>query len=300
MSAVVQAAAPAVDNGPTIITVPGQDGYVAPEPVIVAEDKPEVAIEEVEVPEVKKEAAGSEEQVESENRDEKPRQKPGVHARIDELTRARREAERQAEHWKNVAQGKVAPAQTAEAPQPPDRANFETEEAYLDALTDHKVDVKLAARDQKAVQAAAQQDKASDWQSKLASARADIPDFDSVLNAADIPVAGHVAELVMEHDQGAKVIHHLATNPEELEKINAMTPARAAFAIAGIANRFATASDVAASSSKPAAEVKKVSEAPPPAARNVGAGRSTTVPLGEQSMEDYIATRKSQGASWAR
>lgn len=298
MSAEAQAAASTpVDNGPTIITVPGQDGHIVapPEPVVV-EAKP-VVTEEVEVP---KEAAGSEEQVELENREEKPRQKPGVHARIDELTRARREAERQAEHWKNVAEGKIAPAKAAEVPQPPTRDKFETEEAYLDALTDHKVDVRLAAREQATQQANVQQAKASDWQSKLASARTEIADFDTVMNAAELPVAGHVADLVMEHDQGAKVIHHLATNPEELERINAMTPARAAFAIAGIANQFKVP-DASASSSEPVAVVKKVvSEAPPPAARNVGAGRSTTVPLGDQSMEDYIATRKAQGASWAR
>ena len=294
-----EASAAPADNGPTIITVPGQDGYVAPTTPVAVETK-SVVEEEVEVPEVKKEAAGSEEQVELENREEKPRQKPGVHARIDELTRARREAERQAEHWKNVAEGKIAPVKAAEVPQPPERDKFETEEAYQDALVDHKVDAKLAAREQANQQAGVQQAKASDWQSKLASARVDIPDFDAVMNSAELPVSPHVADLVMEHDQGAKVVHHLAVNPEELERINAMSPARAAFAIAEIAGKF-KAPDASASSSEPVAVVKKViSEAPPPAARTVGSGRSTTVPLGEQSMEDYIATRKSQGASWAR
>jgi len=293
-----------VDNGPTIFTVEGQEGHVSTAPV-VEEVKvvTEPVTDKTEVVEVKKDTtAGSEEQVEQDNRDEKGRFKPTAKERIDELTRARRDAERDAEYWKSVAEGKIVPPAKAAAVEvkpneAPTRDQFESEEDFLDALTDHKVEVKLAEREQQAEQNKAQTTKVETWQSKLAAARADIADFDSVMDAAELPVKPHVAELVMEHDHGAKVIHHLAMNPEQLEKINAMTPAKAAFAIAEIATQFNTAE--ATSPSKPAV-VKKVSEAPPPAARNVGSGRSTTVPLGEQSMEDYIATRKTQGARWAR
>lgn len=298
------------DVGPTIFTVEGQEGHVSTVPVVEAKVEP---VEEVktEVAEVKKEeveeapAAGSEEQAEQ-DRDDKGRFKPTAKERIDQLTRARRDAERDAEYWKNVATGKIVPpakeetAAAAKSNEPPVRENFESEEAYLDALTDHKVEVKLAEREQQAQQTKTQQTKAESWNSKLAAARTEIADFDAVMNAATLPVQPHVAELITEHQQGAKVIHHFALNPAELEKINAMSPAGAAFAIAELAFQFKAPASEAASSSKPEAVAKKVSEAPPPAARNVGSGRSTTVPLGEQSMEDYVATRKAQGARWAR
>lgn len=290
-----------VDNGPTIITVIGQEGHVPAVAETVIESKgAETEVKVVE--EVKKEATGLEEQVETENRDEKGRYKPDAKTRIAEITRARREAERDAEYWKARALGTTAtpPAQeaAAEVKQPPTRDAFESEEEFLDALTDHKVDIKLAARDQQARQVQEQTSIATTWQDKLGAARAEIPDFDAVLADAELPVERHVAGLIMEHDQGAKVMHHFATHPEELAKINEMTPSRAAFAIADIASQFKGSET--ASSSKPAVVAKKVSEAPPPAARNVGSGRSTTVPLGDMSMEDYVAARKAQGASWAR
>lgn len=293
-----------VDAGPTIFTVEGQEGHVSTTPVVEVQAgaKTDIQIEaEADGKDVK--AAGSEEQVDHEERDEKGRFKTSAKDRIDQLTRARRDAERDVEYWKGVATGKITPPADTPAVAPkvieaPTRDQFENDDAYIEALTDHKLDLKLAERDQKERQTKELTTVAQSWQSKLASARADIPDFDSVMDNAEIKVEGHVAGLIMEHDQGAKVAHHFATNPEALDKINAMTPAKAAFAIAEIASQFK--SSEATSSSKPAAAVKKVSEAPPPAARNVGSGRSTTVPLGEMSMEDYVAARKAQGASWAR
>lgn len=295
VQAAVQAAAPVVTvEEPKLFQVMGQA------PAEPAEVEPKVEPAAAAAVEVKKEVvAGSEEVVEDRaQRDEKGRFKPGVQDRIDELTRARREAEREAEYWKIRAQG-TAPAAKAEAAaevkQPPARANFQSDEDYVDALADFKVDQKLAQREQKQAEVQAQVSKADSWQSKLASARTEITDFDTVMNSATEPVAAHVAELIMEHDHGAKLAHHFAQNPAELEKINEMTPAKVAFELGRLATKFEKQS---AASSEPAAAA--VSKAPAPAGRTVGAGRSTTPALGDLSMEDYIKTRKAQGAGWAR
>lgn len=295
MSAEDQAAPAPADNGPQIVTVIGQDGYVAPDAVeIKKEPAPAVEVKE------ETKAAGSEESDADKTREDKGRSKPGVQDRIDELTRSRREAEREAEYWRARAQGSAAqtPAKAAAATQPPTRDDYESDEQYIDALTDYKVDQKINDREQKQTQVQAQVSKASAWQAKLESARTEIENFDSVLNSNEAPVAAHVADLIMEHDQGAKVAHHLALHPEELEKINAMSPAKAAFEIGKLATKF-EAAPTPASSSKPAA-AEQVSKAPPPASRNLGAGRTTETPLAELSMDEYVAKRKSQGASWAR
>lgn len=286
-----------VDAGPVIITVPGQDGHVSNQEVVAETPPAEVEVE------VKKEATGSEEQVEAEDRDAKGRFKPGVQNRIDELTRARREAEREVEHWKSLAQGKQAPAQevAAEVPpanDPPSRDQFQSDEEYIDALADHKVEVKLAEREERARIQKDSTEKAVSWQSKLEAARNDIPDFNEVMDNAELPLGAHVAGLLMDHKDGAKVAHHLAKHPEKLDQINSMTPAQAAFTIAEIGLQFK--SSESASSSEPAVVTKKVSEAPPPAARNVGSGRATTPSLNDMSMDDYVKTRRAQGASWAR
>lgn len=298
MSAEDQGSAAPVEAGPTIITVVGQDGYVEPSQ---GEGKPaEVAAPVVE--EKKEPVAGSEEQANKDNRDEKGRFKPGVQDRIDELTRARRAAERDAEYWKTRAQS-VAPAKAADAPQQPQKADFESEDAYIEALADFKVEQKLSAklaeRDQQQQAAKANESRATSWQSKLEAARSEIQGFDEAMNSADTPVAAHVAELIMESDHGAKIAHYFATNPDELGKINDMPPAKAAMALGRLETKFEAKTDAPApSSSKPATDI--VSKAPPPAARNVGSGRSTETSLGDLPMDDYIARRKAQGAGWAR
>lgn len=280
------------DPGPQEFKVIGQ------EPI-----EPEVKPVEVPAPAPVK-AAGSEEQNGDKNRDEKGRFK-GVQERIDELTRSRREAEREAEYWKVRAQAndKQPPAKAAETTERPVRTNFADEDAYLDALADFKVEEKLAARDAKQAQEQQQRSRveaatkvATSWEERKEAARAEIADFDQVMEGADHPVRNHVAELIMEHDQGPKLMHHLAQHPEEIDKLNEMSPAKAAFELGKLAVKFEKA-PVADSSSKPVATVSK---APPPAARSVGAGRSTETPIGELPMEDYVKLRKSQGAGWAR
>jgi len=218
----------------------------------------------------------------------------GVQARIDELTRSRREAEREAEYWKARVQGGTAqnPAPTP-ATTPPDPAKFKTQEDYIDAVTDFKVAQKLAEKDAEQSHVKQVNDRAQSWQEKLVVARAEAPDFDQVMNNADVPVSNHVADLLLESDAGAKIAYHLARNPDKLEAINGMTPAKVAIEL-GKLEASLTKSSIQATIPD-----VKTSKAPPPA-RTLGQGRSTTPQLADLSMEDYVRQRKSQGASWAR
>lgn len=291
MSAEEATSATSATAGPVEVFVAGQEAPTAAEVKTTA--APAEGIKAVGLEE--KEGEGK-------DRETQARPKAGVQDRIDELTRARREAEREAEYWKVRAQGTGAQdsAKAADPNKPPVRTDFQNDEDYLDARADFKVEQKLAEREQKQNEVKAQESKAGSWQSKLELARAEIPDYDQVMNGpgADMAVASHVAGLIMEHDDGAKITHHLASHPDELAKLNDMSPAKAAFELGRLATKFAAVSQETASSSKPAAE--RVSKAPAPAARAVGSGRSTTTPLGEQSMDEYIASRRSQGAGWAR
>lgn len=237
--------------------------------------------------------SGNEEQGDPDNqRDEKGRFKGGVQNRIDELTRARREAEREAEYWKTRAGAPAnPPAQNAAPPQKPVASQFQSTEDYVEALADWKVDQKLNQRESQQKQQETATAKVTSWQGKLESARTEIPDFDTVVNGADVPVAAHVADLLFEHDAGAKLMYHFAQNPSALEKLNGMSPTKAAFEIAKIATKF--------DAPPPLKPDRTVSKAPPPA-RPVGSGRSTTPSLEEMNMDDFVKTRKSQGASWAR
>ena len=270
--------APQPDIGPTEI-------------ILSRPDEPSADVIDVEAKEAAPEAKEAAPEAET-SRDEKGRYKGGVQERIDELTKARRESEREAAYWKARANPDAGQAPAQKEPnQAPTQAQFNTQEEYIDALADFKVEQKLSQRENQSKQEQAVQQKASSWDTRLNSAREAIPDFDAVMNAAEMPVANHVAELLMEHDLGANLAHHLAKNSDVLDKLNAMSPAKAAFEIGRLATQFEK-------SATPPPD-KKLTNAPPPA-RTVGQGRSTSPSLSEMSMEDYVKQRGSQGARWAR
>lgn len=230
------------------------------------------------------------------NRDSKGRFKGGVQDRIDELTRSRREAEREAAYWRARASGPdqaQSPAQPAAKSQPPDPSTFKTQEDYIEAMTDYKVEQKLAAKAAEADQTKAVETRAQSWQEKLTSARSETPDFDAVLNNAEVPIATHVADLLLESDAGAKIAYKLAQDPTILNKLNSMTPAKVAIELGKMEASFEKAAPT------PTPVEARTSKAPPPT-KPLGQGRATAPSLGDMSMEDYVRTRKSQGANWAR
>jgi hypothetical protein len=230
--------------------------------------------------------------------------KSGIQDRIGELTKARRDAEREAAYWKNRA----TQENEAEAPAPlvaPKPEDFKTTEEYNDALIDYKVDLKIQQKEQKrseAVQQETQQKAAKaasdNWTSKVDQARAQIQDYDSVMDKAELPVAPHVAQILFDHDIGPVLAHHFALNPDVLEKLNGMTLGKAAVEIVRISEEVGKKALVQAApvTSAPAVNVSK---APPPP-QPLGSGRSTTVPTADLPMEDYVAQRRKEGASWAR
>ncbi len=293
-----------------IVTDPGPQEIVFAHEV-VAKQKP--SNEDVTDVEVKEPATSNPSTVEEpadpaateENRDEKGRFK-GVQNRIDDLTRARREAERDAAYWKARAQAGTDsvqnPAQPA-APVPPKAEDFPTPEAFQDAVIDYRVDQKiaekLAQKDTEQSAVAQIKERASTWQGHLAEARAANPDFDAVLEKSEVLIAPHVSDMLIEQGlTGAKMLLHLAENPELGDKLNAMSVPKAALELAKIAMDAGFVS-----ASVPKADLKSVAKpvttAPAPI-KPIGSNRTTTPSVEDMSMDDYVAMRKKQGANWAR
>lgn len=294
-------ATPEADSGPQEIVFAHEAPQIeAPKD---AADVTDVEVKEPATPEPKteEEPAKADDTTES-NRDGKGRFK-SVQDRMDEMTRARREAERDAAYWKARASGGVDPTQNPAqpaAPKPPKAEDFQTAEAFQEALIDFRVEQKmtekLAQRDveQKAHTEVSQ--RVADWQARLTEARAAIPDFNAALDASDVLIAPHVSELLIEHEAGARLLHYLAQNPEMGEKLNGMSVPKAATELARVAMGFEVQ---AKSDAEPKPVEKPTTKAPAPITP-LGSGRATAPTLDEMSMEDYVKLRKSQGASWAR
>lgn len=246
---------------------------LATEPVVEAVTPPvEEVVEAVETAE-----AESEEQA----RDDKGRFKgDGVQKRIDELTRARREAERQAEYWQGVATQTAPEAQGDK----PSRDDYAEQDDYIEALTEWKAEQAVTRVQREQAAQSANHARQSAWEAREAQTKASIPDYDAVVPVSTVPIKPHVVELLMESDMGPSLAYHLAKNPDVAAKLNNMSERRAGIEL-GILQTTLTA---------PA--VKVPSNAPTPITPITPQASGRTVDLSKASMEDYIAERKRQGA----
>lgn len=262
---------------------------VAETPEAPKAEAPEVATEKPEAPEAEAKPEGEDKA----DRDEKGRFK-GVQPRIDELTKARREAEREAAYWRQMAQQAQAPK--AQEPEKPTPDKYTDYGEYVEALTDFKAAQaaeKAAARllsDR--AQASQRETVQSTWQERAADVRAKIADFDDVVGQADTPAARHVQETLLESDKGPELLYHLAKNPDVLLRLNTMSERQAARELGKIEALLAATTVTA-----PA----KLTQAPKPASvsQPIGSAATSKDPS-KMSVEEYMAFRKGQKARWSR
>lgn len=247
--------------------------------------------------EPKAEETASEPQAEAKEEADQPRDEKGrfkgVQDRINELTRARREAEREAAYWRELAnQGQ----QKAPEPAPkPTADKFGSYDEYVEALADWKAEQKvseaLAKQSKQSAEVAqrrAEEAQVQTWAQRQESARQALPDYDEVLGSADVGIARHVEQTILDSERGPEVAYHLAKNPDIVRALNSMSPLAAAREIGKLE---------AGLNLKPTP--KPVSKAPEPI-KPINSGRSAQPDLTSVSMEEYMKLRAKQGASWAR
>ena len=131
------------------------------------------------------------------------------------------------------------------------------------------------------------------WAERQTAARAALPDYDQVVGGADIPVARHVAEVLLDSDQGPALAYHLAKNPDVAAKLNGLSPVAAAREIGRIE------AGLSAPPATQAAPAARLSTAPTPPGHLKTAAPATQRDPAKMSMDEYKAMRSKQGARWA-
>jgi hypothetical protein len=264
-----------------------------PEEVAVEQTVTEPLVQEEQTAEVKTEATDPpalEAESQEVPRDEKGKFKSPVQSRIDELTRARHEAEREAAYWKQRATPEVKNEPVAK----PTPDKFEDYGAYVEALTDWKTDQKvneaISKRDAEAAQAADHrltETRQQTFAERQSTVKATIQDYDAVVGAADIPIAPHVGEAILESEKGPELVYHLAKHPEIAEKLSRMSIREADREIGRLEAQLTT-------------PAKPVTKAPAPMKPTAGTGTTVTTDPRKMSMEEYKSFREKQGARWAK
>lgn len=172
---------------------------------------------------------------------DKPKGK-SVQERMNEITAARREAERlaeerarEAEYWKGVAEGKK-PAAEPEGKAPdgdaePDPEAYEYGVADARYIADH---ARWNARDEfrKLKEADAQQAQftkiRSGHEARIAEVAEKYPDYAEKVTASaqrgEWPCSQELAIGIMDSPVGPDVAYHLASNQDEARRINALSP----------------------------------------------------------------------------
>lgn len=238
--------------------------------------------------------------------DEKPK-KDGIQRRIDKLTKQKHEMARELEYWRKEALNKQAqtvesddePAQKQSATQDgkPDPNNFESHEEYVEALSEWKVEKKLAEREQKTREAELknQYEKAKqDFKGRLDSYSEKHDDFMELVESVDdIPMSITVQDTILESEVGPELMHELAKDRENYIRICRLPATSAARELGKIEAKILSAKESAGAKTE-----KQTTKAPPPIKplATKSAGVSTKSP-DEMSFEEYKAWREKRQTS---
>ena len=194
--------------------------------------------------------ASENEQDEDKAEKEKPKKKSGgFQRRINKLNSRLSAKEEEAEYWRQEYLKAKAPNNREEKSVvvkkddgKPRADDFETHEEYIEALTDWKTEQKLNAFEEKRRSEKVQKDyqtRAQTHAERVKAFSAKHEDFAEVIDeVSDIRVPGALQELIIDSEFGPELMYELAKDREELERICAMSPIKAAKAIGRIEDKL--------------------------------------------------------------
>jgi len=198
---------------------------------------------------------------------------------------------REQRKWEREQAQRSAETQIVRAAPAASVDQFETPEAYAEALAYSKAEELIAKRD-----AAKQQSAVLESYHDLEEeARTKYDDFEQVAYNPKLPVTNVMAETIQSSEIGAEVAYYLGSNPKEAERISRMTPLSQAKEIGKIEAKLVSAPPVKKTTSAPA-------PISPVTARSTGATTyDTTDPRSTKAMTDsqwIEAERKRQQKKW--
>lgn len=189
------------------------------------------------------------------------------------------------------AQRSMPPAEPAKAPVLED---FATHEDWVAATVEHRA--REIAREEVAKLAArveadrARVEAMTAYQSRLAAARSELPNFDAVVSQ-EIPISRPVVDYITTQDDGPRLAYYLGQHPEDAARLSAIPP-DSPFALGRAIGELLTRLDGAVSG--PSSTAASRSSAPAPIKPVGGAPTAATVPLDQLDFAEYKRIRDRQ------
>lgn len=207
-----------------------------------------------------------------------------VQERIERATakaaaKAERKALREAREILMRAQPQAQP-QPQQVDERPQRLNGESDEDYLDRLTDWKLDRREKQSRSQTEQV--KQQSLIEKTEKLYAEAEKLPGFDRD-DFESLPLTPAIASAITDSDVAAKLMAYFVGNPAEVDRLRALPAARQAAEIGKLETKL----------SKPVEKPK----APDPI-NPIGGNGAPVKNLTNSSMDDFIAMRRKQGSRW--
>ena len=198
---------------------------------------------------------------------------------------------REQRKWEREQAQRIAETQTLRAPPVQSVDQFESTEAYAEALALQKAEQLLAQRE-----AAKQQSQVLEsYHDKEEEARSKYDDFEQVAYNPKLPITEVMAETIRSSDVGPELAYYLGTNPKDADRISRLTPLAQAKEIGKIEAKLASDPPMKRTSSAPA-------PISPVTARSTGSpAYDTTDPRSTKTMTDsqwIEAERARQRKKW--
>jgi hypothetical protein len=155
---------------------------------------------------------------------------------------------REQRKWEREQQQRAAETQIVKAPSATSAEQFESPEAYAEALAYQKAEELLAKRE-----AAKQQSQVLEsYQEREEAARDKYDDFEQVAYNPKLPITNVMAETIQSSDIGPELAYYLGSNPKDAERISRMSPLSQAKEIGKIEAKLAAEPPVKRTTSAPA------------------------------------------------
>lgn len=232
-----------------------------------------------------------------------PTKKSRGDKRFDKLTKEKTALESERDLWKKQAlEGKPAtePAVKtkveSEGKVKPKADDFNTHDEYVEALTDWKLDEKLAKIDAEAKETERKESaKKLDekWNQQKEDARSRYDDFDDVMENEEIMVPAVVADTFLNSEVGADVAYWWGTNPDKVKDLIKLSPTALAREMGKIEDRILRQQNVESETEERANSKSQVKPKPKPITPLSGEGKGV-IPrklADAQNFSDFLKIR---------
>jgi len=214
------------------------------------------SVEPTEADDVKKSSEPEQEpeqkepKAEEEAKEQKPeKQKDKLNKRFDKVTQRAKDAEAKAVDLENRLkeyEARVNPQQQQEQTPvkvegKPQASQFNDAFEYAEALAEWSAENALKQRD--AEEAGRKAQKAADkvlesWNKKIAKAKADLPDFDAMVQSSTVVVSDEIRDSILESDVGAQLLYFLASDEDFAKRLTEMPMVKALREIGKLEAKF--------------------------------------------------------------